>query len=839
MTDSPAASRKQRHPAIASGLALLLAISSAAQADRVINSVTVDGGSSTTVTAGATVTVELTVTTSGNGANRRWRSTSYTLDGVTTCHANATQFTTAGTHVYSFEITVPAGEGDYTLSVFAHRNNNCAPPSDSNLFTLNDAIEVDSGGVGGGGSGVAAFVIGHDGSGIHCAAENVAVSAVDSSGNPVPDYAGTITLDTQSGRGTWSLWSGAGAFEDAVADDGVASYTFSVDDAGTATFNLDYSEGSSPIDVDVFQSNDTSLRDNDGEGLLIFAPSGFTLTAGALSNPPSNPIDDALGPQVAGAAFALHIAAYGTTDTDPECGVIESYAGPRQLQFTMAYDDPATGGRVATVDGSDVNTGLDQAVSFSNGQAQVTVRYKDVGRIVLGALDEGSFENSLTGFSNAFVVQPATFAITRIESAGGVANPEAATLSGDAFLASGVAFTVEVEARDVEGDPTPNYGNEATPEGVRVFSSSLVLPAGGRNGSEGDVINGTAFTEIGDSGVFTNSTVAFDEYGIIRLQASVADGDYLGTGNVIGALSNNVGRFVPARFALSAGAIPPSCGNFSYMDQRSLALDYTLSALNTLGGLLENYDLTLIGAAVAADVTLVAEAEDNGIDLGARIHAPASVWSSGVHALSTTAADFIRSGLPDGPYRNVQIGVRLHDAIDGLTIDAPTMNAATVGDCVAAANCNARPIGGVSDFYYGRLALAPGVAPETRDMNLALSMQYYDGSSFATLLDDNCTTYAAEDLSLNPSAYSGNLGAGETAVLPLPPTSVVLGEEDPGAPLRLSAPGLGNDGAGEIRLDVPAWLEFDWRGSGDTDPTARIVFGRFRGHDRIVYKAEM
>lgn len=124
-------------------------------------------------------------------------------------------------------------------------------------------------------------------------------------------------------------------------------------------------------------------------------------------------------------------------------------------------------------------------------------------------------------------------------------------------------------------------------------------------------------------------------------------------------------------------------------------------------------------------------------------------------------------------------------------------------------------------------------------MNLALSMQYYDGSSFATLLDDNCTTYAAEDLSLNPSAYSGNLGAGETAVLPLPPTSVVLGEEDPGAPLRLSAPGLGNDGAGEIRLDVPAWLEFDWRGSGDTDPTARIVFGRFRGHDRIVYKAEM
>jgi MSHA biogenesis protein MshQ len=54
----------------------------------------------------------------------------------------------------------------------------------------------------------------------------------------------------------------------------------------------------------------------------------------------------------------------------------------------------------------------------------------------------------------------------------------------------------------------------------------------------------------------------------------------------------------------------------------------------------------------------------------------------------------------------------------------------------------------------------------------------------------------------------------------------------------LSAPGFGNDGSVSVILDVPDWLEFDWFGSGAADPAGTATFGRFRGHDRIIYWSE-
>jgi len=37
---------------------------------------------------------------------------------------------------------------------------------------------------------------------------------------------------------------------------------------------------------------------------------------------------------------------------------------------------------------------------------------------------------------------------------------------------------------------------------------------------------------------------------------------------------------------------------------------------------------------------------------------------------------------------------------------------------------------------------------------------------------------------------------------------------------------------------VPVWLEFDGLGTGDQDPEGPATFGRFRGHDRIIYWSE-
>ena len=63
------------------------------------------------------------------------------------------------------------------------------------------------------------------------------------------------------------------------------------------------------------------------------------------------------------------------------------------------------------------------------------------------------------------------------------------------------------------------------------------------------------------------------------------------------------------------------------------------------------------------------------------------------------------------------------------------------------------------------------------------------------------------------------------------------------AALLLSAPGVGNTGRVSIDVDLSTmpWLQFDWTGNGsytDNPLQAFGIFGRYRGHDRIIYWSE-
>lgn len=128
-------------------LTIALFVALPVQAERVINSVTLNGAATTTVTPGSTVAVEIVVSTTGSDNNDNWDSTSYTLNGVTTC-VNTSDYFSDGTYTETFTITAPVAEGNYNISFYAHRNGGCAPPSDSNNFTLSNGIEVSTGGGG-------------------------------------------------------------------------------------------------------------------------------------------------------------------------------------------------------------------------------------------------------------------------------------------------------------------------------------------------------------------------------------------------------------------------------------------------------------------------------------------------------------------------------------------------------------------------------------------------------------------------------------------------------------------------------------------------------------------
>ena len=682
-----------------------------------------------------------------------------------------------------------------------------------------------------------ALAIGHDGTGIHCLDETISVAALDDLGAVFQNYAGEVALSTSTGRGTWRLVSGNGTLLDAVADDGAAVYQFATADAGVARFSLSYPEGASPVDVDAVDSADGAVRDDDSEGPLAFAPSGFTLTAGALSNPPPSPIADPVGSQRAGVAFPVHLTAYGVTEDDPLCGVIESYAGRRDLAFAMTYVNPSSGaGLTATVDGLAAG-GPAQPVAFASGRASVSARYDDAGSIRLQVTDAASFGHALTGASNDFVVQPYELRVTRVQTPAGIDNPAPAAYADDAFLAAGLPFEVDVEAVDADGDRTPNFGRETPAEGVRVTSDVLVAPAGGRNGSSGDVIDGAAFGPTGVPGRFENDRVVFDEVGIIRLRPAVADGDYLGSGAVPGVATGNVGRFHPAGFDVTGDAVAAACGAFTYMDQPALGVRYRLQALNALGGVVENYDAGLLGAGLVAAAGLAAEAGDDGVDRGGRITPPGGVWSAGEIDVDRIDLAFGRVAAPDGPFDPLSVSLRVTDPLGDATLAGLDSHPATTGDCSVAGNCTTRALGAPTRVVYGRLVVLPAAGPENENLTVPLAAQQFTGAAFESHPADVCTTYRAGDVTL--AGFTANLAAGETAAIaPVAATALIGGAGDPARPLTLSAPGFGNEGTVDVTLDVPGWLEFDWQGTGLEDPAGTAAFGRFRGHDRVIYWGE-
>ena len=121
----------------------LFLVSFSTQAERVINSVLLNGSTTTSVTAGASVTVEMNVSTSGRGSNDDWDSTSYTINGSTTC-VNTSNSSGDGTYTKSFSFIAPLTSGSYTVSFYAHRNGSCSPSRDSNNFSIPNGIVVSA-----------------------------------------------------------------------------------------------------------------------------------------------------------------------------------------------------------------------------------------------------------------------------------------------------------------------------------------------------------------------------------------------------------------------------------------------------------------------------------------------------------------------------------------------------------------------------------------------------------------------------------------------------------------------------------------------------------------------
>jgi MSHA biogenesis protein MshQ len=244
-------------------------------------------------------------------------------------------------------------------------------------------------------------------------------------------------------------------------------------------------------------------------------------------------------------------------------------------------------------------------MSYAAGEPSsgpLRLSYADVGQVAFH-LQESATTGGSDASSGPFVFRPHDFVLSRIRCSTADAahcgsgalgmpdagdNPAAADALGPAFIRAGHPFAVTVTAINTQGNATPNFGREIMPESIGL-KVDIVHPAGGKNpplaGGFGPFSSGTA--------VGTGFT--WDEVGIISLTPRMADGDYIGTGNLSGTPVPRVGRFFPHHFDISGTVtqrsdLPPMATSGSiYAGSTALML----SAANDIAG---GHGLTIAGA---------------------------------------------------------------------------------------------------------------------------------------------------------------------------------------------------------------------------------------------------
>lgn len=692
-------------------------------------------------------------------------------------------------------------------------------------------------------STVSYYEISHSGSGITCEAEPITITAYDAGNNPVAPPNGTqIVLDTVPASGTWS---------------GGASYDFT----GTETSAIKYLRQITPatLNIDVTDGATTEIGTADPD--ITFTDVGVRFYGDLALTPMPN--------QVAGTQDPNTVLRVVETSTDTGACVARLDSTSRDVGLAYECRNPNTcsGGQTLSLNATGVQANdagtpigyINVNLTFdAQGFAAIPFSFSDVGALRLHAQLDLPVEGddpaiTVTGSSTEFVVAPYTFVVTTVETPGGVSNPGTEG-GGTGFMAAGDSFRVLVEARNQQGNITPNYGNETetAPENVRLNVNGLVFPPGGDDGGLGNV---ASFTSTGTAGEFENSDVTWSEVGTLSVSASVADGDYLGAGDVSGAPSGGIGRFYPAEFQLVSSNVTNSCstGNFSYMDEQTGTVNYTIEARNRAGTVVLNYDAGLTYP--VAPTSLHAESNNDGTDLASRLIVVAGNWNGGEFIVNDSSVEFERDVMPDGPFANIALGIRLDD-LDNANFPALDFKPDDSNNCVADGDCDSKLLAGMLEARFGRLYAQDVYGPESSPIPMIWQTEYWNGSRFVINEDDDCSELPLSEVTFTGStttvdATSDTIdvtrngftstfdfsGAGDC----LSPTHIGFCAGRAG--VVYGPPGSVVDYPISIDLTNLGWLRGDWDQDGDYDDSAHppitVYFEHYRGHDRVIYWREV
>lgn len=540
----------------------------------------------------------------------------------------------------------------------------------------------------------------------------------------------------------------------------------------------------------------------------------------------------------------------------------------KSLSFWSQYVEPSAPitPKAVTINSTAISTTSTTPTALSlgfdiNGQAKIAVNYPDAGRLQLNAQYTGSGTEQglvMTG-SDQFVSVPAGLCVKPVNATALCPN---ANISCNVYRKAGQSFgmTVQAMAWEKNGDsdfctanmPTPNFSDTAMKLASKVITPTIA--SGANNGVLG-VTSYSHSAQTNNLNTINNQTIS--EVGVFQISAT-ASANYLGTStslNIPTAYSANIGRFVPDRFLIGDISVLPACGGFSYMDQ-PFPMSMSIKALNIGGTITQNY----FPPFSFATAKLVGENNNNGVDLQNRLSAlpiKADSWSQGVATVDGSFRANVNRVTPnvaanvyqDGPFELLDIGVQISDNDphpNGIFsyVASPDMDAASTGACT---NCNAKKIT-TQILRHGRVVMDNTYGPETEVLKMPTRAEYWNGSNWVLNGDDSCTiaTYGLGSQVDNAGLgyhFDPDLATGQSVVRSGGTLTFQSGQ------FELLWRAMATTGPlyrGQVTapLDVPAWLEWYWNWNGVSptslsDPRASAFFGRYRGHDRIIYWREV
>jgi MSHA biogenesis protein MshQ len=553
-----------------------------------------------------------------------------------------------------------------------------------------------------------------------------------------------------------------------------------------------------------------------------------------------------------------------------ENGACENiFDGNKNIKFTYKPIMPTNASsmdKAFTINDTTISSNTDTEVnvnfdSDNNYKATLNIKYLDAGKISFTALadlplsesipdninpsngptDVGqkltstSQEGEISASSNAYVVKPRKFKI-KLEGHPFTSDGNIVT---DAFASAGEDFSFNIEAVNKQDSITTNFNSAEITGALQIFSS-LKAPIGGE---DGDL---TIPTEVTFSdGVAVIENAQFSEVGVINIYARLYDDQYLNhtqKSGIQGSITK-VGRFIPAHFSLTEKNVSDGCDGFTYFDQPFDSFNYEIEAQNQQGNVVKNYfsstDPTKNFARAIVENLIINDEVGNhklarDLDSRYKVTPTTANWFEGKYTFEATNAVLKRDNTAlsigtNDPMAQLYPLVRLIDP-DGKKLNDLDQNANKLSSGTDDFDSISLVDGGPLKMRFGRLVVGNNYGNESEPLQIPLQVEYWNGTSFDINTLDSCSEYSKSSLFIPDRMVDQK----------------TIGTDDEFYLGRYNSEGLGLTAPNEPRIfrvtyDISEpWLQFDWNGDGvyndaDDNPSGMLQFGKYRGHDRVVY----